>query len=249
MGGAIIVTGASRGIGAATAKLAAANGYSICINYNSHPDDALAVQAAIELAGGKAMVFKADMASEQEIVAMFKACDEQLGQLAGLVNNAGFLGGESRVDAFSPADMQRLWDVNVVACFTCAREAILRMSTGRGGKGGAIVNVSSMAADSGGMANRVHYATTKGAINTFTRGLAKQVGKEGIRVNAVMPGAIDTHFNDAFDNEGRNKRFVPNIPLGRVGDGDDVARAIVWLLTEPSSYVSGECLRVNGGMF
>jgi NAD(P)-dependent dehydrogenase (short-subunit alcohol dehydrogenase family) len=137
----------------------------------------------------------------------------------------------------------------VTGCFVCAREAIRRMAKSRGGAGGAIVNVSSMAADSGGMAKRVHYATTKGALNTFTRGLAKEVGREGIRVNAVMPGAIDTHFNDDYDNEGRNRRFLPNIPLGRVGIGEDVAKAIVWLLGEDAGYVTGECVRVNGGMF
>jgi NAD(P)-dependent dehydrogenase (short-subunit alcohol dehydrogenase family) len=172
-----------------------------------------------------------------------------MGKLAGLVNNAGYLGGESRVEDYDVAPMNRLWAVNVTACFICAREAIRRMAVKFGGDGGAIVNVSSMAAHSGGLPNRVHYASTKGALNTFTRGLAKEVGRDGIRVNAVLPGAIDTHINDDYDNEGRNRRFLPNIPVGRIGVGDDVARVIVWLMSDDAAYVTGECIGVNGGMF
>jgi NAD(P)-dependent dehydrogenase (short-subunit alcohol dehydrogenase family) len=243
-----VVTGASRGIGAATAKRAAAAGYAVIVNYAAHEADARSVVAEIAAAGGRAEAVRADMASEADIVELFRASD-RLGSLAALVNNAGYLGGESRVEEYQAEPMSRLWAVNVTACFLCAREAIRRMSQSRGGAGGAIVNVSSMSANSGGLPNRVHYATTKGALNTFTRGLAKEVGRDGIRVNAVLPGAIDTHFNDDYDNEGRNRRFLPNIPVGRIGVGDDVARAIVWLLSDDAAYVSGECMGVNGGMF
>jgi NAD(P)-dependent dehydrogenase (short-subunit alcohol dehydrogenase family) len=249
MNRSVVVTGASRGIGAATARLAAQAGWQVCVNYNSHAGEADAVVAEIRGAGGIAIAVKADMGSEAEIVAMFERCDAELVPLGGLVNNAGFLGGESRVDAFDAAAMRRLWDVNVVSYFLCAREAVRRMSTQRGGKGGAIVNLSSMSADSGGMANRVHYATTNGARTTFTYGLAKEVGPEGIRVNGIMPGIIDTHINDDFDNEGRNRRAVPIIPLRRVGTGDDIARAAVWLLSDDAGYLTGAVLKIHGGMF
>lgn len=244
----VIITGASRGIGAATALRAAAAGHAVVVNYNSHGDEAEAVARQIAAAGGRAITFKADMADESALIAMFKAADA-LGPLGGLVNNAGYIGGESMIVDFDAAAMRRLWDVNVVSYFICAREAARRMSVKRGGKGGAIVNISSMAADSGGQGPRVHYAATKGAINAFTRGLAKQLGPDGIRVNAIMPGAIDTRINDDFDNEGRNRRFLPMIPLGRIGVGDDVARVAAWLLSDDAAYVTGEYIRVNGGWY
>ncbi|MBL8700858.1 MAG: SDR family oxidoreductase [Alphaproteobacteria bacterium] len=247
---ALIVTGASRGIGAATARLAAREGWRVGVNYNSHADEAEAVVATIRGDGGTAVALRADMSDEAQIVAMFERCDRELGALGGLVNNAGYLGGEHRIEDFDAARMRRLWDVNVVAYFICAREAVRRMSTERGGGGGgAIVNVSSMSADNGGIGPRVHYATTNGARNTFTYGLAKQVGPLGIRVAGVMPGVIDTHFNDDFDNAGRNERLGPLIPVGRVGVGEDVARAIVWLLSPAAGYVSGTLIKVNGGFF
>lgn len=244
----VIITGASRGIGADCARRAAAAGHAVVVNYNSHRDEGEAVASEITAKGGRAIAFKADMADEAAIVAMFHAADA-LGPLHGLINNAGTLGGESLIADFDAATMRRLWDVNVVSYFICAREAVRRMSTRRGGTGGAIVNISSMAADHGGVGARIHYATTKGAINTFTRGLAKQVGSEGIRANAIMPGAIDTHFNDDYDNEGRNRRFLPMIPLGRVGVGDDIARVAIWLLSDDAAYLTGEFIRVNGGMY
>lgn len=249
MNKSVIVTGASRGIGAATARLAAAAGWRVCVNYNSHAGEAEAVVADIAKAGGTAIAVKADMGNEAEIVAMFARADRELGPLGGLVNNAGHLGGEHAIEDFDAARMRSLWDVNVVAYFICAREAVRRMSTKRGGAGGAIVNVSSMSADNGGIGPRIHYATTNGARNTFTFGLAKQVGPSGIRVNGVMPGVIDTHFNDQFDNTGRNERLGPQIPIGRVGVGEDVGRAIVWLLSPDAGYLSGAMLRVNGGFF
>jgi NAD(P)-dependent dehydrogenase (short-subunit alcohol dehydrogenase family) len=249
MSKSVIVTGASRGIGAATALAAAREGWQVCVNYRDHADDARAVTDAIRAQGGTAIAVKADMADEAAIVAMFARVDRELAPLGGLVNNAGYLGGEHDIEQFDAATMRRLWDVNVVAYFLCAREAVRRMSTKNGGGGGAIVNVSSMSAESGGIGPRIHYATTNGARRTFTFGLAKQSGAKGIRVNGVMPGVIDTHFNDGFDNEGRNARLGPQIPVGRVGVGGDIAETIVWLLSDRAGFVSGAVIPVNGGLF
>jgi NAD(P)-dependent dehydrogenase (short-subunit alcohol dehydrogenase family) len=245
----VVVTGASRGIGAATALAAARDGWEVCVNYRDHEGDAQRVVEQIAAGGGRAIAIKADMADEAAIVAMFARAERELAPLAGLVNNAGFLGGESDIEDFDSAAMRKLWDVNVVAYFLCAREAVRRMSTKKGGQGGAIVNVSSMSADSGGIGPRIHYATTNGARRTFTFGLAKQSGAKGIRVNGVMPGVIDTHFNDGFDNEGRNARLGPQIPVGRVGVGGDIAETIVWLLSDRAAFVSGAVIPVNGGLF
>jgi len=245
----VVVTGGSRGIGAATALLAARDGWEVCISFNSHAEEAQALVERITAAGGRAIAARADAANEAELVAMFARCDRELAPLGGLVNNAGFLGGESEIEAFDAAAMRKLWDVNVVAYFVCAREAVRRMSTQHGGRGGAIVNVSSMSAESGGIGPRAHYATTNGARRTFTFGLAKQCGPKGIRVNGVMPGVIDTHFNDGFDNAGRNARLSPQIPIGRVGTGTDVAEPIIWLLSDKAAYVSGAVIPVNGAFF
>jgi NAD(P)-dependent dehydrogenase (short-subunit alcohol dehydrogenase family) len=244
---ALIVTGASRGIGAATARLAAKAGWRVLVNYRSHAEEAEKVVAAIRAEGGTALACAADLGSEAEIVAMFARCDAELGPLGGLVNNAGYLGGESAVADFDPAAMRRLWDVNVVGYFLCAREAVRRMGRSFGGSGGAIVNISSMSADNGGAPQRVHYATTNGARTTFTYGLAKELGPEGIRVNGIMPGMIDTHFNDGFDNEGRNRRALPLIPVGRIGEAEDIASTAVWLLSPEAGFVNGAVVKVHGG--
>jgi NAD(P)-dependent dehydrogenase (short-subunit alcohol dehydrogenase family) len=249
MGRTLIVTGASRGIGAATARLAARAGWAVAVNYRDHAEEAQAVVAAIEAAGGRAVAIRADMGEEAEIVALFAAAETALGPLGGLVNNAGYLGGEHSIQDLDVARLRRLLDVNVVAYFVAAREAARRLSTRSGGPGGVIVNVASMAAENGGMAGRVHYATSKGANATFTIGLAKELGPQGIRVAGVLPGVIDTHFNDDFDNEGRNERLGPMIPLRRVGTAEDVAEAIVWLLSDGARYVSGACVRVSGGFY
>jgi len=249
MSKSVIVTGASRGIGKATALLAARDGWQVCVNYRNHPEEAEAVVRDIAKAGGKAIAVQADMADEKAILAMFARVDRELAPLGGLVNNAGFLGGETDIEKFDAANMRALWDINVVAYFICAREAVKRMSTKNGGKGGAIVNVSSMSADSGGIGPRIHYATTNGARRTFTFGLAKQSGSKGIRVNGVMPGVIDTHFNDGFGNDERNAELGPKIPVGRVGVGADIGETIVWLLSERAGYVNGAVIPVNGGFF
>jgi NAD(P)-dependent dehydrogenase (short-subunit alcohol dehydrogenase family) len=249
MNRSVIVTGASRGIGKATALLAARDGWQVCVNYRNHAEEAEAVVRDIVAGGGKAIAVQADMADETAIKAMFARADRELAPLGGLVNNAGFLGGESDIEAFDADKMRALWDINVVAYFICAREAVKRMSTKNGGKGGAIVNVSSMSADSGGIGPRIHYATTNGARRTFTFGLAKQSGPKGIRVNGVMPGVIDTHFNDGFGNDERNAELGPKIPIGRVGVGADIGETIVWLLSERAGYVNGAVIPVNGGFF
>jgi NAD(P)-dependent dehydrogenase (short-subunit alcohol dehydrogenase family) len=245
----VIVTGASRGIGRATALLAARDGWEVCVNYRSHPEEAERTRREVEAQGVRAIAVQADMADEAAIVAMFARVDRELAPLGGLVNNAGYLGGEHDIEEFDARAMRALWDVNVVAYFICAREAVRRMSTRRGGAGGAIVNVSSMSAEQGGIGPRIHYATTNGARRTFTFGLAKQSGPKGIRVNGVMPGVIDTHFNDGFDNEGRNARLGPQIPVGRVGVGADIGETIVWLLSERAAFVNGAVIPVNGGLF
>ena len=245
----LIVTGASRGIGAATAILSAREGWQVCVNYRSHAEEAEETLRGVRKAGGMGIAVKADVGDEASLIAMFERCDRELAPLAGLVNNAGYLGGESDIEDFDTAEMRHLWNVNVVAYFICAREAVRRMSTKRGGNGGSIVNVSSMSADSGGIGPRIHYATTNGARRTFTFALAKQSGAKGIRVNGVMPGVIDTNFNDDFDNDGRNDRLKLLIPVGRIGTGNDVAEMIVWLLSDKAAYVSGAVIPVNGGFF
>ncbi len=242
----LVVTGASRGIGAATAQLAARRGYAVCVNYHSAREDAESIAAGIRAAGGAAVAVQADVADERQVEALFRAAD-LLGSLAGLVNNAGVLEAQGRLVDMDAARIARILATNVVGPMICAREAVRRMSARHGGAGGAIVNVSSAAARTGAPGEYVDYAASKGAVDTFTRGLAVEVAAEGIRVNAVRPGFIDTGIHARGGEPGRIDRLKPSIPLGRGGTPDEVAHAIVWLLSAEASYSTGTILDVSGG--
>lgn len=239
----LIVTGGSRGIGAATSVLGGKRGYKVCVNYQGRKDRADQVVAAIAAAGGAAIAVQGDVANEADVVRLFQTVDRELGPVDALVNNAGIIDPATPV-AEAPGDgLARLFAVNVVGSFVCAREAILRMSTQRGGKGGAIVNVASVASRLGGAGRVVAYAASKGAIDTFTFGLAQEVAQQGIRVNAVSPGVIDTEIQAP----GRIEQMLPQIPFRRAGTADEVAEAILWLLSDAASYVSGAVIAVSGG--
>jgi NAD(P)-dependent dehydrogenase (short-subunit alcohol dehydrogenase family) len=243
----VIVTGGGRGIGAATALLAAKRGYAVAVNYLKNSEAADRVVEKIEEARGKAIAVAADVSVESQVVAMFADTDRMLGRVSALVNNAGIVDLRSRVEDMSAERIQRMLAVNVTGSFLCAREAVKRMSTRNGGKGGAIVNVSSIAARLGGPGDYVDYAASKGAIDTFTIGLAKEVGGEGIRVNAVRPGVIRTEIHAASGDPGRVERIGAVTPLLRAGEAEEIARSIVWLLSEEASYITGAVLDVSGG--
>jgi len=243
----LLVTGASRGIGAATATLAATQGCSVCVNYRQRHDDANAVVSAIESAGGRALAIQADVSVEADVVRMFDECEKRLGRLSALVNNAGILETQTRVESMDAARLQRVFSTNIIGPFLCAREAVRRMSTRHGGAGGAIVNVSSMAARLGAPREYVDYAASKGAIDTFTIGLAGEVAEEGIRVNAVRPGLIYTEIHASGGEPGRVDRVKTAVPMKRGGMPDEVARAILWLLSDDASYTTGSILDVSGG--
>lgn len=243
----VLITGGSRGIGAATALLAAQQGFAVAVNYAAHAGAADAVVQQIRVAGGTAIAVQADVADESQVLAMFCAVDAQLGTLTALVNNAGVVDVTARVDEMSVARLKRMFDINLIGSMVCAREAIKRMSTRHGGLGGAIVNVSSVAARLGGAGQYVDYAASKGAIDTFTVGLSKEVAAEGIRVNAVRPGIIDTDIHASGGQPDRAHQLAPLVPLQRPGTALEVAHAIVWLLSAPSSYVTGAMLDVAGG--
>jgi len=243
----VIITGASRGIGAATAKLAAARGFSVAVNYASGASEAEEVVRGITEQGGRATAIQADIAREGEILRLFDEVERQLGSIHGLVNNAGVTGGFARVEAVTAEALERLFAVNVTGAILCAREAVKRMSTRHGGKGGAIVNISSLAARTGSAGEWVHYAATKGAIDTFTLGLAREVATEGIRVNAVAPGLVETGIHAANGEPQRLERLRGTIPMGRPGKPEEIAEAVVWLLSGAASYVTGSILEVGGG--
>ena len=243
----VLVTGGSRGIGAATALLAAKRGYAVAVNYTSNSLAADEVVRLIRADGGAAITVQADVAIEADVVAMFKNVDAKLGRLTALVNNAGVVDQTCRVEDMSLERLQRMFSVNVFGSFLCAREAIRRMSTRHGGEGGAIVNVSSAAARLGSPGQYVDYASAKGAIDTFTNGLAKEVAAEGIRVNGVRPGLIATEIHASGGLPNRVVELAPQIPMQRAGQAEEVAEAIIWLMSEQASYVTGTLLDVAGG--
>ncbi|ABR91329.1 short chain dehydrogenase [Janthinobacterium sp. Marseille] len=243
----MIVTGGSRGIGAEIATLAAADGYAVCISYVKNKAAADAVVAAIREAGGTAIAVAADMAVEADILRLFATVDKELGTLTALVNNAGILETQMRVDQMDVARMQRIFNTNIVGTFVCAREAVKRMSTKYGGVGGAIVNISSVAARAGGPGEYVDYAASKGAVDTMTIGLAKEVANEGIRVNAVRPGVIYTEIHASGGEPGRVDRVKASVPMQRGGEAREVAQAAIWLLSDQASYTTGSFLDVTGG--
>jgi NAD(P)-dependent dehydrogenase (short-subunit alcohol dehydrogenase family) len=245
--GALIVTGASRGIGAATAKLAGERGYSVCVNYRNRRDAAEAVVKSIEERGGRAIAVAADVAVEADVERLFETSDGALGRLTGLVNNAAILEPQMSLERMAPARLQRVLATNVIGAFTCAREAVRRMSTIHGGSGGAIVNVSSAAARLGAPHEYIDYAASKGAIDTFTVGLAREVAEQGIRVNAVRPGIIYTEMHASGGEPDRVDRVKAFVPMKRGGSVDEVARAILWLLSDEASYTTGAFIDVSGG--
>lgn len=243
----LLITGGSRGIGAATALLASKEGYAVAVNYRSNSLAADEVVRQIQANGGKAMAVQADVAIEADIMAMFETVDLKFGALSALVNNAGVVDAASRVDAMSGERLKRMFDINVIGSMICAREAVRRMSTKHGGKGGAIVNVSSIAASLGAAGQYVDYAASKGAIDTFTVGLGRELAAEGIRVNAVRPGVIDTEIHASGGQPDRAKTLASVLPMQRPGTAQEVAQAIVWLLSEQASYTTSSLLDISGG--
>jgi NAD(P)-dependent dehydrogenase (short-subunit alcohol dehydrogenase family) len=245
--GTLIVTGASRGIGAAVAMLAAEHGYKVAVNFSSSGAEATKVVAAIEAGGGRALAIQADVAQEAQIIRMFQTAERELGPLKGLVNNAGVTGGFARVEEVSSAAIDAAFAVNVKGTILCSREAVRRMSMRRSGSGGAIVNISSRAAHTGAPGEWVHYAASKGAIDSFTIGLAREVATEGIRVNAVAPGLVETGLHAANGEPGRLERMRATIPMGRPGTPREVAEGVLWLLSPAASYTTGTILEIGGG--
>jgi NAD(P)-dependent dehydrogenase (short-subunit alcohol dehydrogenase family) len=243
----LLVTGGSRGIGAATALLAAQQGWCVAVNYTANSLAADEVVRAIRANGGTAMAVQADVADESQVLKMFEEVDARLGRLTGLVNNAGVVDVSARIDQMSVARWRRMFDINVIGSMLCAREAVRRMSTAHGGEGGAIVNLSSAASRLGSPGQYVDYAAAKGAIDAFTIGLAKEVAAEGIRVNAVRPGLIETDIHASGGLPDRVKDLQHLVPMQRGGTADEVAQSIVWLLSDAASYTTMSLLDVSGG--
>lgn len=247
MAGVLVVTGGGRGIGAATARLAAGRGYDVAVNYHRDEDSAAGVVRDIEAQGRRAIAVQGDVAVEADVKRLFETVDSELGILAVLVNNAGLAGPFSRLDEASAETMRMVLEVNIMGSLMCAREAVRRMSTRHGGAGGAIVNLSSGAATLGSPGQYVWYAGAKGAIDTITKGLALEVAGEGIRVNAVAPGLIDTEIHAASGLPDRLEQLAPQLPMARAGTPAEIAEAILWLASDAASYVTGEVVRVAGG--
>jgi NAD(P)-dependent dehydrogenase (short-subunit alcohol dehydrogenase family) len=243
----ILITGGGRGIGAACARLAAQQGYRVCVNYRSDDAAAARIVRAIEDLGGEAYAIRADVAEEAEVAGMFAQVDARFGRLDALVNNAGILARQMRVDEMDAARIGRIMMTNVVGSFLCAREAVRRMSTRHGGSGGAIVNLSSRAAVLGSPGEYVDYAASKAAVDALTIGLSKEVAGEGIRVNGVRPGLIHTTMHADGGEPGRVERLQSSVPMGRGGEAEEVARAVLWLLSEGASYTTGSFIEVSGG--
>jgi len=243
----MLITGASRGIGAATARLAARQGYALCLNYHQREDAANQVLEQIRAAGVSAITVKADVADEDQVLAMFDVIDREFGRLDVLVNNAGMLEQQMRLEKMDAARWSRVLGANVIGSFLCAREAIKRMSTKQGGRGGSIINLSSIAARLGAPGEYIDYAAAKGAIDSMTLGLAKEVAGEGIRVNAVRPGVIHTDIHASGGEPDRIERVKASVPMGRGGQAEEIAEAILWLASEQASYTTGALLDVSGG--
>lgn len=243
----VLITGGSRGIGAATALLAAQHGYAVAVNYAHNSLAADEVVRQIRASGGTAMAVQADVAVEAQVLALFEKVDARLGPLSALVNNAGIVDVACRVDAMDVERLQRMFSTNIIGSFVCAREAVKRMSTRYGGAGGTIVNVSSAAARIGSPGQYVDYAASKGAVDSFTLGLAKEVAAEGIRVNGVRPGIIDTDIHASGGQPDRAQRMAAQVPLARAGTAHEVAQAILWLMGADSSYTTGATVDVTGG--
>lgn len=243
----LIVTGASRGIGAATARLGGRAGFQVCVNYFNHREKAQAVVDEIVGWGGRAIAVKGDVSKESDVMRLFQTAERELGEISALVNNAGVTGGFALTKDVTVEQIHAVFNVNVVGSILCTREAVRRMGYSSGGRGGVIVNVSSTASRTGGSGEWVHYAATKGAIDTFTRGVAREVAGEGIRVNAVAPGLIHTDLHADNGSPDRPERLRSTIPVQRLGTPQEVAQAIVWLLSDEASYVIGSVVEVSGG--
>lgn len=243
----VLITGAGRGIGAACAMLAAARGYAVCVNYLGNHLAASQVIAAITKAGGTGFALQGDVSDEADVARMFQSIDEHYGRVDALVNNAGILAPQMRVDQMDAARINRILATNVTGSFLCAREAVRRMSTTNGGAGGAIVNISSRAAVLGSAGEYVDYAASKAAVDALTIGLAREVGREAIRVNGVRPGLIHTEMHASGGEPDRVRRLATGVPLGRGGDPLEVAHAVLWLLSEEASYTTGTIIDVSGG--
>jgi NAD(P)-dependent dehydrogenase (short-subunit alcohol dehydrogenase family) len=247
MTGVMIVTGASRGIGAAIARKAAFSGYAVAVNYHRSAAAAEAIVADVLTAGGRAVALCADISRSEEAARLFAAVDRELGAPGVLVNNAGIIGAPTPIEAASAAHLADVFAANVLSMFFCCREAALRMSSRFGGNGGTIINMSSAAARHGGLPNEAHYAASKGAIDSLTLALAKELGPQGIRVNAVRPGLIDTAIHDAHGGRAAIDALAPGVPLGRAGTAEEVADCVMWLASSAAAYVHGALIDVSGG--